>query len=263
MAFDVRSYTSAQQQRLEEIRRATEKERALLALYAGKLACGSQAASSLPPDASQTLLGSSDSGRWTLLNDRAMELHALDEKLLSEEQEVERQTSELDRRLHAAERRKAELLSRLAALQHREVLVKKEEELLEEAESGAQRVSREIEAFLQGMNEEQCAMEARVSEKRARLVAAKSEARDQQKKRDALEARGRVHLEEVQDRIRGHRMDVARLSSAVNDKERWMRQEQSRLREAELATIYRLKKDIELMAISLGNTTGVAKGASP
>ncbi|RNF18390.1 uncharacterized protein Tco025E_04507 [Trypanosoma conorhini] len=256
MTFDVTSYTAAQQQRLEEIRRATEKERALLALYAGKLASGTQAAPSPPADDSQALSGPSDGGRWASMNDRAMELHALDEKLLLEEREVERQTSELDRRLHAAERRKTELLSRLAALQHREALVKKEEGLLEEVESGAQRASRELEAFSQGLNEEQRAMEARVSEKRARLLAAKSAAREQQRKREALEARGRVQLEEVQDRLREHRMEHARLSSAVGDKERWLRQEQSRLREAELAAIYRLKKDIELMAISLDNSAG-------
>ncbi|RNC32472.1 hypothetical protein TcCL_Unassigned04911 [Trypanosoma cruzi] len=256
MTFDVVSYTKAQQQRLEEIRRATEKERQLLALYAGKLAHGTHAVPIPPAESAQTTAASSDGGRWLSLNDRAVELHALDEKLLLEEREVERQTFELDGRLHAAERRKAELLSQLALLQHREALLKKEEELLEGVESGAQRASRDIEALSQEMNEEQRAVEARVGEKRTRLAAAKLAARDQQKKRDALEARSRLQLEEVQDRIRGHRMELARLGSAVNDKERWLRQEQSRLREAELAAICRLKKDIELMAISLDDNTG-------
>ncbi|KAH9600930.1 hypothetical protein LSM04_003141 [Trypanosoma melophagium] len=71
------------------------------------------------------------------------------------------------------------------------------------------------------------------------------------KKREALEARTRAHVDEIQKRIRHHRTEVKNRTSALNDKERWLREEELRIREEELSAIYRLRKAIESMTLSL------------
>ncbi|KEG13513.1 hypothetical protein DQ04_00961060 [Trypanosoma grayi] len=251
MTLDIAGYTAAQRQRLEEIRRATEKEYQLLALHAGKLAHCTDTTTAKQDDGALLQTPQLGGGRWVSLNDKAMELHALDEKLTLEEREMERQEFELERRFHTAERRKEELLSQLALLQHREALLKKQEEQLDEEESGSERASRLLDTFAQEMDEERRASHTHVNEKRGRLGAAKMAAADKQKKRDALESRTRAQISETQDRIREHRVEMMRRGGALNDKERWLRQEQSRLREEELAAIYRLRKEIDSMAVTL------------
>ncbi|ORC84740.1 uncharacterized protein TM35_000411100 [Trypanosoma theileri] len=251
MSLNFDSYAASQRQRLDEIRRATEKERQLLALHAGRMSHSVDTSPTAPRDFALQQSASHESSRWLSLNDRAMEMHALDEQLTLEERDLDKQFFELDRRLNAAERRKTELLSQLTLLQHREALIKKQEEQLEEEETGAERETRLLETFAQEVDEEQRSHNVRVSEKRGRIDVAKTAARDQQKKRESLEARTRSHVDEIQDRIRHHRTELMNRTSALNDKERWLRQEELRIREEELSAIYRLRKEIESMTLSL------------
>ncbi|KAH9600883.1 hypothetical protein LSM04_001138 [Trypanosoma melophagium] len=123
----------------EEIRGATGKERQLLALHAGRMSHSVDISPTAPREFGVQHSTSHESGRWFSLNDRAMELHALDEQLTIEEREVYKQSFELDRRLNTAEHRKTELLSHLTLLQDREALIKKQEEQLEEEEAGGER----------------------------------------------------------------------------------------------------------------------------
>lgn len=223
MPFDVTGYTAAQRHRLEEIRRATEKERQLIALHAGSLARGPSTAT----DDDAGLMTADDDG------------------------ELERRAAALERRAAAAGQRQAALLSRLALLQHREALVGRAEADVAAAEAEAANLSRAVEALAREVAEERRAADERLAEKRARLSAAKLSAKEEKKKREAVEMRSRLEIEEIQDRIREHRLELMRRSSALNDRERWLRQEQSRLRETEVAAIYRLRKEIELMEVSL------------
>lgn len=246
-------FAAAQRERLEQIRRATEHEQALLSGAQLPTREGGLS-SSVSPRRGSTADGATDGSTAASISrsrvdhrqdDREAMLQQMADKLTRDDAVLRDEEKKVDGRLQRAEEMKRQLLSQLVALQYREQELKSRSAVLDEDEMHARAQQDEVRLRMRELSHQSQAIEHDISERRAKFEASKTRLDVKQQEQHRVVQRLRQQQHEHDDRIRSLEWQVAAKMKACDDLEREQSRAEVAQRDAELAAIEELRQDIQ------------------
>lgn len=234
------SFAASQRARLDALRDATEKEKAILknahshSVNEGMPLSSTESAASKVPMVGVPFISSS-------LSSPSRDL----ETVLLEEAEILRKESLLDQRVAVAEERKRELLASFASLTYREKELREQELQLDRCEEQLRRQEEENRARQRELSQQIEHFQLDLAERSAKAASARRKLDERRAENTRTIERMRQQVHEQEDRVRTVEAQIITRQRKLEDDEREVARRELKLRDAELSAIYELRLDID------------------
>lgn len=259
------TFAAKQRERLEAIRKATDREKALLenkgidASPPRRFASAPipEYGSSFPvepqsPHAAREYEAVASPSGSGAQHAREEGLKQLSHRLQREEDQLGQQEKLIDVRLSKAEEAKRELLGKLIALQYREQELKNRSQQLDEEEAAARSRQDEYRSRQREIAHQAQQLEHDLNERQAKLTNSKRRFADRQAEQSKVVQKLKQQLNEQEDKVRSVELQFSSRQRAVDDMERDLATQLLLQRDLEMSAIEELRNDIQRARTTFG-----------